>query len=217
MSSGIYAYWDNVKNYYVYVGKDSNIDKKIRHNYHILESKYNEQQINRVLQNNPERYEYRVIMEGNYNNWQLDQMEKLCIKSFKTFKEDYPERSVFNFTRGGEGISGYKKSHKNFKYNAVKDGFQNGEQKYCIRNKNRNRIISSMDKNELNDIAKKLNAKEITEKEVRNLKSFKYKVVKAGFQNGKQKYCILDENHDRIITSINKNKLEKVCEKMNLN
>ena len=107
MSSGIYAYWDNVRNYYVYVGKDSNIDKKNRHCTHISKSSYNIQQINRVLQNNPERYEYRVIMKGDYNDWQLNQMEKLCIKSFKTFKKDYPERSVFNFTRGGDGISGY--------------------------------------------------------------------------------------------------------------
>ena len=107
MTSGIYAYWDNVKNYYVYVGKDSNIDKKSRHYTHISKSNYNIQQINRVLQNNPERYEYRVIMKGDYNDWQLNQMEKLCIKSFKTFKKDYPERSVFNFTRGGDGISGY--------------------------------------------------------------------------------------------------------------
>lgn len=108
MSSGIYAYWDNVKNYYVYVGKDSNIDKKTRHYKHIAESAYNEQPINRVLQNNPERYEYRVIMEGVYDDWELNQMEKLCIRSFKTYKYDYPEKNIFNFTKGGDGMSGYK-------------------------------------------------------------------------------------------------------------
>lgn len=115
MSSGIYAYWDNVKNYYVYVGKDSNIDKKTRHNTHISESAYDQQQINKVLQNNPKRYKYRVIMEGDYNEWQLNKMEKLCIKSFKTFKYDYPGRNVFNFTEGGDGSSGYKHSKEALK------------------------------------------------------------------------------------------------------
>lgn len=112
MSSGIYAYWDNVRHYYVYVGKDNNINKKSRHNDHIAKCNYDKQQINRVLQNNPERYEYRIIMSGDYNNKQLEKMEKLCIKSFKTFREDYPERNVFNFTRGGEGTSGWHHSNE---------------------------------------------------------------------------------------------------------
>lgn len=115
MTTGIYTYWDNVKNCYVYVGKDSNIDKKARHNAHIAEYNYNKQPINRIIQNNPERYEYRIIMEGNYNEWELNQMEKLCIKSFKTFKEDYPDRNVFNFTKGGDGSLGYKHSEETIK------------------------------------------------------------------------------------------------------
>lgn len=111
MTSGIYAYWDNVKNYYVYVGKDNKINAKKNRNYqHMLPSRYEQQQINRVLQNNPDRYEYRVIMQGDYDDWELNQMEKLCIKSFKTFRKDYPERNVFNFTEGGDGISGWKHS-----------------------------------------------------------------------------------------------------------
>lgn len=108
MSSGIYAYWDNVKNYYVYIGKDSNIDKKIRHKEHIKKCNYNKQPINRIVQNNPERYEYRIIMNGNYNEWQLNKMEKLCIKSFQTYKHDYPNKNVFNFTIGGDGVLGHK-------------------------------------------------------------------------------------------------------------
>lgn len=106
MSSGIYAYWDNIKKCYVYVGKDGKINEEKNRNYqHMLPSKYNQQQINRVLQNNPERYEYRVIMEGDYDDWELNKMEKLCIKSFKTYRYDYPNENVFNFTRGGDGFS----------------------------------------------------------------------------------------------------------------
>lgn len=113
MSSGIYAYWDNIKNYYVYVGQDHKINSKNNRNYnHMLSSRYDDQPINRILQNNIKRYEYRIIMEGDYNDWQLNQMEKLCIKSFKTYKYDYPERNVFNFTKGGDGVSGWKHSKK---------------------------------------------------------------------------------------------------------
>lgn len=115
MSSGIYAYYDNIKKYYIYVGKDSNIDKETRHKEHIQTSKHNKQKINQILQNNPNRYEYRVIIEGDYDDWELNQMEKLCIKFFKTFKENYPERSVFNFTKGGDGISGWKHSEEHKK------------------------------------------------------------------------------------------------------
>ena len=116
MTSGIYAYWDNVKSYYVYVGKDSQINAKYNRNYaHMLSSLYDEQKINMVLQKNPKRYEYRVIMEGDYNDWQLNKMEKLCIKSFKTYKPDYPERSVFNFTKGGDGQSINYNEHPNYR------------------------------------------------------------------------------------------------------
>lgn len=106
MTSGIYAYWDNEKGYYAYIGKDSNIDVNKRYYEHKRPSMYDKQQINRVIQNNPDRYEYRVLMEGDYKDNQLNKMEKFLIKHLKTFKYDYPERSVFNFTKGGEGTSG---------------------------------------------------------------------------------------------------------------
>lgn len=34
MTTGIYAYWDNVKGYYAYVGKDSSICLNRRHKEH---------------------------------------------------------------------------------------------------------------------------------------------------------------------------------------
>lgn len=110
MTTGIYAYWDNENNYYAYVGKDSYIDNKGRHKAHLRVSQYDKQQINRVVQNNPERYEYHVLMEGDYSEKQLNKMEKFLIKHLKTFKPDYPDRSVFNFTKGGEGTVGINKT-----------------------------------------------------------------------------------------------------------
>ena len=53
MTSGIYAYWDNVNGYYAYVGKDSNIDRNIRHKQHLQLCRYDVQPFNKVIQNNP--------------------------------------------------------------------------------------------------------------------------------------------------------------------
>ena len=113
MSKGIYAYWDNELNYYVYVGKDSHIGENKRHRAHHSPYSYNNQQINRVLQNNPNRYEYRVLMKGDYTEEQLNSMEKFLIKHLKTCYYDYPERHVFNFTMGGDGVTGITAWNKN--------------------------------------------------------------------------------------------------------
>lgn len=107
---GIYAYWDNTLSQYVYIGKDSHIDKNRRHYAHLDSSRYDAQPFNRVIQNNPDRYEYRILMKGNYNEKQLNKMEQFCIKHLKTYHYDYPERHVFNFTKGGDGSTGYKPS-----------------------------------------------------------------------------------------------------------
>ena len=63
MTKGIYCYLDTKQNEVVYIGKDSNIDKNRRHRDHLAPSKYNQQQINRILQNNPSRYQYQVLWE----------------------------------------------------------------------------------------------------------------------------------------------------------
>jgi len=59
---GIYCYQDTQNdNEIVYIGKDSNIDRNIRYNAHKKPSQYNCQQINRVIQNNPNRYKYKIL------------------------------------------------------------------------------------------------------------------------------------------------------------
>ena len=99
MTSGIYCYIDKKTNDVVYIGKDSFIDKKRRHLQHISESKYNSQPINRILQKNPNRYEYLVIEEGNFSLSLLNELEKCYIKKFNTFLD----KKKFNYREGGEG------------------------------------------------------------------------------------------------------------------
>lgn len=110
MTSGVYGYYDTQKKYVCYIGKDSNINdsNNNRHKAHYKPSSYNNQQINRVLQNNPNRYDYFILAEGNFSDDELNNMEKQAIEIFKTYYYDYPERSVFNYTKGGDGASGYK-------------------------------------------------------------------------------------------------------------
>ena len=94
---GIYAYYDTVKDEIVYVGKDSHIGENRRHKQHHQSSNYNEQTINRVLQNNKGRYDYKPIYvcpphldEVDLNGLEMQYIEALNPK--------------FNFSNGGDGF-----------------------------------------------------------------------------------------------------------------
>lgn len=94
---GIYAYYDTVKDEIVYVGKDSHIERDLRHKQHHQSSNYNEQTINRVLQDNKGRYDYKPIYvcpphldEVDLNGLEMQYIEALNPK--------------FNFSNGGDGF-----------------------------------------------------------------------------------------------------------------
>lgn len=106
MTCGIYCYIDKKDNSIVYVGKDSNIDKERRHIAHYSPSKYQEQQINRVLQNNPNRYTYQVL------TWNVIDQDTLNALETQYITHLNPK---FNFTNGGEGISGFTHSENTLK------------------------------------------------------------------------------------------------------
>lgn len=101
MSLGIYAYYSKEKEEIVYVGKDSQINKNARHRQHMLSSRYNKQPINRVLQNNPDKYEYKIIYEclPHLDDVDLNGLEMQFIEALNP---------KFNFTLGGDGSKGFK-------------------------------------------------------------------------------------------------------------
>lgn len=101
MTSGIYCYIDLKNNEIVYIGKDSNIDKRKRHKDHLQKYRRNKQQINRVLQNNPTRYKYKVLEKGNISRKILNVLEMVFIRKYNP---------KFNFTEGGEGTTGWRHS-----------------------------------------------------------------------------------------------------------
>lgn len=82
------------------MGKDSHINENRRHKQHLQSSNYDNQQINKVLQNNPNRWEYKRLYESaDVDDGILNQLDI-------SFIERYNPR--FNFTEGGEGSTGYK-------------------------------------------------------------------------------------------------------------
>ena len=104
MTKGIYCYIDDENDKIVYVGKDLYIDKNQRHGHHLAPSAYNAQPINRILQNNPDRYKYQVLWEiYDCTDNHLNQMEIFYIKKYD------PQ---FNFTEGGDGMSGFRHSEE---------------------------------------------------------------------------------------------------------
>lgn len=87
---GIYGYYDTLNDKIVYIGKTDNIHK--RHKQHLQKSNYEKQQINRIIQNNPKRYELMVLKKCNEDV--LTHWEKTLIGLFDP---------KFNYTPGGEG------------------------------------------------------------------------------------------------------------------
>ena len=93
---GIYAYVDTMDNSVVYVGKDSNIDRGVRRKAHMAPYRYNVQKINRVLQNNPNRYQYKeIFVFDEISKTELNHLEMQQIALFNP---------KFNFTKGGDGF-----------------------------------------------------------------------------------------------------------------
>lgn len=110
MMKGIYCYIDLETNNVVYIGRDSNIGRKNRYNTHKSPSKKNAQPINRVIQNNPDRYKYKVIRKyQDLTDDELNWMECMEIMKHKFLYGDIPK---FNFDVGGDGNTGFRHTTK---------------------------------------------------------------------------------------------------------
>lgn len=103
MTMGIYCYIDRKDNKIIYIGKDSSIDIHKRHNDHFYPSNYNYQKINQVLQNNPDRYIYQVLV------WDVATQDRLNALEIQYIRHLNPK---FNFTEGGEGVLGWRHSEE---------------------------------------------------------------------------------------------------------
>ena len=135
MSSGIYAYYDTLKDEIVYVGKSNNIPH--RHYQHMDHSLKHRQAINSILQNNPNRYSLIVLKKCDVDLLDRWEMELIALFNPK-----------FNFTNGGEGVVGFKmpQSAKDKISKALKGVPKSPEHVKKVGNANKGKTISDEDK-----------------------------------------------------------------------
>ena len=95
MVAGIYGYFDLIKNEFVYIGQSNNIE--YRHKTHLKPCRINEQPFHRILQRNPNRYELRILKEGNFSSNLMNALEILYIRRHNTFNDP----NKFNYRIGG--------------------------------------------------------------------------------------------------------------------
>lgn len=206
---GVYAYYDTKYDSYCYVGKDSNFDKKVRYSAHKCPSYYNKQPFNRVLQNNPKRYEYHKLVElsDDFTDDDLNELESLFITELNTYHYENPYG--FNFTKGGEGTVGFNHSEETkskISETMIKKGISKGENnpfygkthtEESKKKMSETRIKKGIGKGENNP----------------RWKSYA-RVIKVGFDNGKQLYALMNDGK-RIKRSVNKQKLEREADYLN--
>ena len=222
MSVGIYCYKDSKNDdAIVYIGKDAHIDKNNRFNYHKNPKHYDLQQINRVLQNNPNRYKYEVL-----KSWEFEEYPENFDKVLEIiYIRRYDPK--FNYTIGGDGIRGFKHTNETKEKiskslegrcgeecgawkdypRIIKRGFEkNGKQKYALISNGRCIKVSVH-----------LDRLEAYLESIIKSQEFDWKnyprIVKHGFQNGKKRYALIYEG-ETILQSTNLDKLELEFDKL---
>ena len=189
---GIYQFRDRTTNEIVYIGKDSHINESKRLKNHYKPSLYDEQQINRVLQNNQGRYKYEVVYAGSFDNDVLNTLEINTIAEFKRLHDG--ERPKFNFTDGGDGMHGYTVSERTRKKRS------RSLKKYYETHDVWNKGVPCPE--HVKDICRELSGE--------NSPSYKRyaRIVKGGKnRQGKQQYFISFKGKRKIKQSINPDKL----------
>lgn len=197
---GIYAYFDKKDNSVVYVGKDSSIEKNKRHREHMYKSNYNKQAINRILQNNPNRYTYQVLV------WNVKDQETLNALEIQYIRQLKPK---FNFTEGGDGKTGYvTPDETKRKISKSLTGLKHSEEtKEKMRKSHKGFKHSEEAKKKISE-----NHWDSSGKNNPNYKDYP-RIIKKGFYDGKQLYA-LKKDGKILKRSYFLDKLEEELEKV---
>ena len=211
-SFGIYKYTDKETGLIDYIGLDSHIDINKRHNDHLKPSNYNKQPFNRILQNNPNRWEYSVW----YHVSTIEEANQLEYDLINLY------RPRFNYRHGG-GVNTL--IHDDFEYTICKASNAG----FMIYSKNHTPLISCRDESKLLPIVDALNNQTLTESDVNTAynidyilsyldgeleeipNTFVYTVVKSG-KNG---FCIQGTNHKPVKSCNDYDKLQIIADALN--
>lgn len=196
---GIYCYIDSENDKIVYVGKDSNIDKNTRRIAHLAPSAYNAQPINRILQNNPDKYNYRILWKvSDCTDNHLNQMEIYYIR------ENDPK---FNFTKGGDGSFGFEHSEESRK--KMSESHKNKK----LSDEHKRKISETQKGKKFSDEHKRKMSESISK--TKNATGF-YRVSKQKDNGCKQGFIWLYTYQNKKISSVNLLKLKEKVEAQNL-
>lgn len=196
---GIYCYIDNENDKVVYVGKDSNIDKNTRHIAHLAPSAYNAQPINRILQNNLNKYNYRILWKVNdCTDNHLNQMEIYYIGKYDP---------KFNFTKGGDGSFGLEHSEESRK----KMSESHKDKK--LSDEHKRKISETQKGKKFSDEHKRKMSKSISK--TKNTTGF-YRVSKQKDNGCRQGFIWLYTYQNKKISSVNLLRLKEKVEAQNL-
>jgi len=212
MAKGIYCYIDKKDNQIVYVGKDSNIDKNKRRRQHLTPSRYNAQPINCILQNNPDRYTYQVLV------WSVEDENTLNALEIQYIRQLQPR---FNFTEGGDGMSGFRHSEETRKKMSEARKGENHPMYGKTHSEETRKKMSESQKGENNPMYGKTLSEKTRKKisESQNTTGF-YRVTKQKDNNCKQgftwRYQYPYKSTRKTISSTDLKKLEKKVRKEGL-
>lgn len=227
MTWGIYIIRNKI-NGKMYVGMSDNVDRRLDRHKTALE---NGKHRNKHLQNSVDKYgienfDFFVIVEHYENRQKLGDLETYFIAKWQLDNPQYG----YNKTKGGDGgplndelwqTVKQKISYANIKkYARVTIGpiQYNGKQRYVLRYWDKN-IISSLDKNYLEQLAKDINDGKITIEDFKTMKEADKqlaKVVKAGHCQGKQ-YWQISHQGEYFFKSPNKKQVQKYVDRINQN
>lgn len=215
MVKGIYKYTDLMTGEVVYVGKDSHIDKQSRHKAHLKPSKYEDQPFNKILQNNPDRYEYSIIWATeDCTTLKLNKMEILFGKIYD------PKFNFDEFGKGGckghteetkKKISKANKGEKNHNYGKK----LSEETRKKMSESHKGKTLSDEHKRKIGEAHKGKTHSEETKKkisEAQNTSGY-YKVYKVKDKKYKQgfywRYLYYEDEKLKTISSTDIETLEK--------
>ena len=189
---GIYCYIDKKDDSIVYIGKDSYIHKNQRDMQHKAPSLYNAQPFNQIIQNNLDRYEYKILEKGISDETTLNELEINYIKKYNP---------KFNFTKGGDGTTGYKHTEE-----AIQKIINSKRGK--PRSDETRRKVSKNNARHWSGKKRPSHSKRMSGENNPRWLPY-YRIVKGGIlPNGKQNYIIM-YNGTKIKQSVNTHKLIK--------